>query len=357
MKSSDLASFASLVYSPDTRDVLDPPTVVTLDMDKAGGVHFLRTIIAALFLAAVTFAGISMRHAVLRQRAITKTQIQERENATRADALVESLLSAEITQVPSVLSDLDHVRKWADPLLKIKVDESADGSAEKLNFSLALLPVDNSQIDYLSGQLPICTLEQFPVVRKALLPYKDKITNMLWRLVQDEEQDVSQRFQSAAALATYTPGDERWKEVAPFIAQHLTSTITSVYVGEWLRLLQPVRHQLTDPLINIHSDRRRSEKQRETTALVLANYLQDRPDRLLNTILLADEIAEFSPLVDAALLRIRHGTADRRDPGDDAAKSISAAAGCSLETPGDGCRDATAFGARPRSLAVIQVHG
>jgi serine/threonine protein kinase/formylglycine-generating enzyme required for sulfatase activity len=268
-------------------------------MGKAARVHGLRTGVVALLLVAMTFAGVRIRNAVLEQQARTQAQFQEKENTTRADSLVESLLSAEITQVPAVVSDLTELRQWADPLLKTKIGDAQDSSAEKLHLALALLPVDDSQIDYLNGQLVVCTLDQFPVVREALLPHKDKITDALWQLVQDDQQDAALRFQAAAALSEYAPDDDRWYKVAPFVAQHLTSAVSSVSFGLWLKHFRPVSQQLTGPLTGIHAARSRSEKQRETAALSLADYLQDKPDELTDVILLADELAEFSPLINA----------------------------------------------------------
>jgi hypothetical protein len=253
-------------------------------MHIAGRVHGLRTALVAITLAATSFAGIKVRNAVLEQRAETK-------NETRSEVLVDSLLNAEITQVPAVISEMTNVRSWTDPLLKTKIAEAADPSTEKLHLSLALLPVDPSQIEFLTEQIPTCSLNQFPVVRDALLPYKDAITNKLW-----QQRDVPGRFQASAALARYAPDDSRWSEEAPFVAQHLTSAVSSLSFGKWLEHFRPASRHLTDPLIDIHADRTRSEKQREAAAVALAEFLWDEPNRLANIILVADEYAEFSPL-------------------------------------------------------------
>ena len=255
-------------------------------MAKAGRVHAIRSALVLLALVAVVLGGITVRSAVV-----------ERENSTRAEAFVDSLASADIAQVPAVISNLNEYREWADPLLKARIAESADGSAKKLQLALALLPVDDSQIEYLRDRLPVCSLTQFPVLRTALLPHQGKLTETLWQVATDEQRDATQRFQAAAALAEYAPDDARWQAAAPFVAQHLTSAVSPVYLGPWRELLHPASQQLAGPLTAIHADRARSEKQREAAAFVLSDYLRDQPDRLVDVMLMADELAEFSPLI------------------------------------------------------------
>ena len=257
-------------------------------MVKAGRHHAIRTIVASLLLAIVTFTGLTIQQQGVVQR-----------NATHAAGLIDSLLKADITQVPAVVSDLSNFREWSDPLLRAKLAEATDGSEAKLHLALALLPVDDSQIEYLRAQLPVCTLEQLPVVRKALLPHKDKLTDAMWHVVQDESQDAARRFQTAAALAEYAPNDERWKSTAPFVAQHLTSVVSSAYLGSWRQLFQPASKPLTSPLTGIQADRSRSEKQREAAVFLLSDYLRDQPEQLVEIVLVADELAEFSQLMEA----------------------------------------------------------
>ena len=125
------------------------------------------------------------------------------------------------------------------------------------------------------------------------------MTDALWQSVLDESQANSRRFQAAAALAEYAPDDEHWQQTAPFVAQHLTSAISSVYLAKWRQLFKPGSKALTGPLTGIHAERSRPEKQREAAAFVLSDYLGDQPLTLTDAILIADELAEHSPLLEA----------------------------------------------------------
>lgn len=257
-------------------------------MGRAGRVHGLRTILAASFLITASFLGLSIRNA-----------INESQSRTRGEAMVDSLASADITQVPAVVFNLNEYREWADPLLKARILEFEDGSVERLQLALGLVSVDESQIEYLLNQLPVCSLTQFPVLQAALLPHKDRLADTLWQVTTDEQRDAAHRFQAAVALAEYFPNDGRWQETAPFVTRHLTTAVSSVYIERWRDFLRPARAQLTDPLTAILADRSHNQKQREAVAFVLSDYLLDQPDKLADVILVADNLAEFSLLVDA----------------------------------------------------------
>ena len=136
-------------------------------------------------------------------------------------------------------------------------------------------------------------------MRDSLLPYKDQIEENLWALVQNEENNPAQRFQAAAALATYSTEDKRWQEVVPFVTQYLTSAVPSASVDDWIRLFNPARQNLTKPISAVHADRNRPARQREAAALALAQYWNDQPNELVNAVLIADEAPEFSRLTEA----------------------------------------------------------
>jgi len=63
----------------------------------------------------------------------------------RASALVESLQKVGTSDVPAIVKQLSGYRRWADPQLVRAVQSSDD--REHLHASLALLPVDTSQVD------------------------------------------------------------------------------------------------------------------------------------------------------------------------------------------------------------------
>ena len=192
-------------------------------MARAARVHAIRSTIVAATLLVAALVGMKIRSAVV-----------ERHNATRAEGLVDELMRADIGQVPGIVEDLAAYRTWADPLLKADWEQANKGSAERLNLSLALLPVDQTQVKSLREQLLMVTPQQFPIVRDALLnrvlgvhwtgpsggPGSDQVeakapptqlapwwnndvVEPLWATALDAKRGVPPRFQAACALATY----------------------------------------------------------------------------------------------------------------------------------------------------------
>lgn len=268
-------------------------------MSQAARVHGIRTGIVALLLAALVVSGVRLRDVMRQQQVRTDKQIKEKEIATRAEGLVQTLLNADVNQVPFVVEDINDIRHWANPLLYAELDAAADKSPQKLHLALALLPIDERQIDYLCERISNCTLNQFSVVRGALAPHQEKVTVLLWELVADDRQEAPRRFQAAAALARYAPEDVRWAQVAPFVARHLTGATSSVSFDQWLEHFRPASPHLTSPFEAVYYDQARPSKERKAATLALANYCRQDPQKLTDLILAADEATAFATLISA----------------------------------------------------------
>src|SRR5207253_198863 len=74
-------------------------------------------------------------------------------DAAYAEQLVKGLLQAEDSQVPALVRNLDRYRKHVDPRLRVVLDDPDSSPTERLHASLALLPVDSGQADYLHARL------------------------------------------------------------------------------------------------------------------------------------------------------------------------------------------------------------
>ena len=93
-------------------------------------------------------------------------------------------------------------------------------SRQKLHASLALLPVDATQVDYLYGRLLDAEPHEVPVIRDALAPHKDELLDKLWAVVEKPDKGKeSQRLRAAAALAKYDPDSEKWAKVQDAVWQ------------------------------------------------------------------------------------------------------------------------------------------
>ena len=182
-------------------------------MRKAGRVHGFHSGIAAVLLLILILGG------------------REIYGRSRANSLVEQLVKADIAQVPGIVESLAAYRSWADPLLEQEEDKAKDSSPEKLRLSLARLPMDAGQVNYLRDQLLVVTPLEFPVVRDALSAHEDATAEPLWKAALDSKLPVERRFQAACALASYMPDDKRWNEISTLVANHVVSRQASEFLA------------------------------------------------------------------------------------------------------------------------------
>src|SRR5262249_34326145 len=154
-------------------------------------VHALRGALVAGLLAVAIATGLIIRE-----------QVDEQQKATRAAGLVQGLLSADTSQVPDLVTQMAEYRKWADRLLRQEIDKAAAGSRQKLHASMALLPVDAAQVDYLHLRLLDAEPSEVAVIRGVLDPHKEVLVEKLWAVIEvPVKGKESQRLRAAAALA------------------------------------------------------------------------------------------------------------------------------------------------------------
>src|SRR5262245_50268500 len=234
-----------------------------------------------LVVAAVT--GLAIREQVVEQR-----------KATHAAGLVMRVLDAETVQVPGVVGEMAEYRKWTDPLLRQEHGKAAMNSRRKLHASLALLPVDATQVDYLCGRLVDAVPQEVPVIRDALAPHKDSLLDKLWAVVERPEKGKeSRRLRAASALAKYEPESQRWGKAGGLVANDLVLE-NPVYLGQWSEAFRPVRDRLIPQLSEIFRDHQPERTaERSVATNLLADYVYDQP-RVLADLLMDADGKQFS---------------------------------------------------------------
>ena len=104
----------------------------------------------------------------------------------KAHALRERLLDANTNEVPTIVANMAPYRYWIDPLLRDAAAQAEAGkdARKQLHASLALLPVDATQVDYLYRRLLDAEPQEVPVIRDALAPHKESLLDKLWAVVK-----------------------------------------------------------------------------------------------------------------------------------------------------------------------------
>jgi eukaryotic-like serine/threonine-protein kinase len=242
-------------------------------MRKASRYHAVRGFVLALLLSLIGWGA------------------YEGHGTLRAHALLERLLDANTNEVPTIVEDIAGYRRWLDPLLH---DAQAQATQDKdhrklLHTSLALLPVDASQMAYLYTRLIDAEPSEVPVVRDALTPHKEQLLDKLWAVVEAPEKGKeSQRLRAAAALAKYDPDSEKWAKVQEAVGNDLV-VVPAVYLAIWMDSLRPVRDKLLPHLLAVYRDATRRDVERSLATDILADYAADQPQLLADLLMDADD--------------------------------------------------------------------
>jgi eukaryotic-like serine/threonine-protein kinase len=275
------------------RDWTDPQRTM---MKRAGRVHGFRALTLATILILLGWGSYEVYGRLQAQR------------------LRDKLLGSPLADVQGIITELKHFRRWVDPLLTQAYAEAkkAGNSQKQLHASLALLPVDDTQLTYLKDRLLRADARDISVIRQSLAGHKDSLVSECWRVLEKPEQEhKGKALQAASALALYDPENPLWEKVRIDVANRLVAENAYV-VSRWVDALSPLAKQLIDPLAVIFRDETRSETERTVAASALAEYLSDQPNDLARLLVDATEqqFAALYPSVErqsqpaAALLEV-----------------------------------------------------
>lgn len=219
-------------------------------------------------------------------------------NRLHARGMVSTLLAAETREVPNLIAPLENYRRLTDPLLRAALDQAqADGNERRqLHASLALLPSDNEQTEYLHRQILLADPTTSVVIRDVLGRPDAAFSSMLWSLLIDHGQPAAKRFRAAIALAAYDPPTDhnanRWRQVAGFVADQTVETLIKdpASLATLTNALTPIKGELTPRLSDLFRDIRSDRSQHRFFATsLLVTFLSEDDDRLCDLIVDADE--------------------------------------------------------------------
>jgi eukaryotic-like serine/threonine-protein kinase len=248
-------------------------------MLKATRYHTMRGISLAVFVAIAAGAGLTYRETVSQQQ-----------KEARAAGLVKGLVAADASQVPAIIGELRGYRKWADVLLRQELGSQADDSRGKLNTSLALLPVDPDQVDFLYHRLLTAEPNELPVIREALFPYRNALIAKLWQAVEKPAKgEKKTRLRAAATLAKYDPENGKWDQYSAAAVDDVVQE-NPIFLSQWSEAFRPVKDRLLQALSAIYRDHRpESSAERSLATNLLADYASGQPQVLSNLLMNADE--------------------------------------------------------------------
>ena len=232
----------------------------------------------------------------------TERQRKMMGQATRyhATSVSDRIINANTTDVLTILEEMKPYRHFIDKLLQdaFHKAEVNQNPRKQLHASLAMLPVDATQVKYLSDRLLDAELNELPVIRDALAPHKDALLDELWSVVEmPEKGKESQRLRAATALAKYDSEGEKWAKANALVVNDLVLE-NAVFLGQWSEAFRPIKSHLLSPLSVVFRDQQTDRAaERKLATNLLADYAADLPQVLADLLMDADDkqFAVFYP--------------------------------------------------------------
>jgi formylglycine-generating enzyme required for sulfatase activity len=251
-------------------------------MQRAARFHALRGLASLLLLLLLAWCGYEVY------------------GGMRAESLVANIVTADTKEVAPLLQQVAGYRRWARPHLLRHIREDAEESKAHLHASLALLPVDEGQAQYLYQRLLQASPTELPVIRAALLPERPALRERLWGVLEDRQAHAEQRFRAACALAAPDVTEDktnrnRWQRVAPFVADQLLAAVQQNpnSYPPLLETLRPVRASSVAPLSAVFRSEERADGDRSWAANFLGEYAAPK---VLADLLLDANATQFAVL-------------------------------------------------------------
>ena len=230
-------------------------------MQQATRHHTTRALLATTLAIALVLSGLGV-----------KRWNDERLMDRDAASLVSKIETADFGKLADEFKKLPTLRAIVDPKLKAALEHTRPDSDEQLKLSLALLPTDPTQLDFLVGRLQSAQASQVQLIVEQLRPHKEKILESLWSAIEGENKAAW--LPVASALADYDPSNERWRGIAAKVSDAMVRE-NSLRVSTWIELLRPAAMQLNPELKRIYAatpDATRSQAQIDLATDIVETY-------------------------------------------------------------------------------------
>ena len=219
-----------------------------------------------------------------------------RDNSELVKGLVQQIETAQMGNVPEIIEQLEPIRSWADPQLKLEFDR-VEKPESKLKLALAMLPNEEFVLDYIISQLPVCDGAQLEVILPLISEHSELVSKALWQLAPNAliDQDIN-LLPIAAVLSQFDPRSHQWPGLADTITERLLQE-SSLRRSKWIELLFPVREYLVNSLVEIYRDQNSSRQMVDLATDILEVYAADNLE-VLAQLILTSKPKQFNQLFD-----------------------------------------------------------
>jgi eukaryotic-like serine/threonine-protein kinase len=261
-------------------------------MMKAAGRRIgLRSTAVAAGLACLVWAGFA---------------VNRRMEAQRIAGIVDQLATAEIANVPEIVTELEPARSAAGPLLLTSYAAEDATPQGRLNAALAALSLESggAETDKMVDAVYASMLEASPDDMAAMLDcvdaHADRIGDRASTELAAANGQSSNILPIASLVAAFKPQSD-WDSAAAIAVVNELLTAPADAVGGWTRRLQPAQEHLIEPLLEAFQDADRPAPQRVVAGDLLVALAPDedraRVARLVDLLEHATTPQQFNRIV------------------------------------------------------------
>jgi formylglycine-generating enzyme required for sulfatase activity/predicted Ser/Thr protein kinase len=227
----------------------------------------------------VTFAGLLALMFLIAGSGVTRRLFEQRD-ALRASQLVTRLVDEPAAMVPAIVQELARYRRWADPRLREMLTSGGASARAQVRASVAMLPVDDKQIETLKSRLLKPDPPEFALILDTLKPHARGLVPELWQQFRVAAQPAESRFRLGLALATFDPEAPQWQDAdAKFLVDRLLAERLDDQ-RELRAYLRPIRGRLLPVLDGRFADPSLTAPAQSAIAGAVAEFARDEPHRL-----------------------------------------------------------------------------
>ncbi|MEZ6120334.1 MAG: serine/threonine-protein kinase [Pirellulaceae bacterium] len=221
---------------------------------------------------------------------LTMVMIHRQRNARLQ---VESVVHSDWNALPNTIGQLDLRNRRIDAeLRRVMVEGDRD---ERLRASLALLPNDAGQAEFLFQQCFEISPQELGVVRTVLGDSLKQRVPELQAILRDTTQAADRRFRAGVLLAAdgtnvNHANDEDLTANAEFLAVRLISECerNPQQTADWLSLWQPAGRILADELFQLATDESVTSAERQWATVATCQFATARPELLVKLLTQCD---------------------------------------------------------------------
>lgn len=218
--------------------------------------------------------------------AIVLTALTVRRPYERAAELTDKLMVADITLVPEIIDEMKGYRRWVNPRLHDTIENPKSNDKQRMQARMALLEDDVQQLQYLERSMLKAEPDELLILRQMLMPHAGALKGRLWAVLENRSSNPKEAFRCACALALLDPENDRWNSAYESVVSQLVLEDWSL-LSSWAEVLRPMREPLAEHLKAVLADSPRPAE-RHAAAIVLAVFLRDEPDELVELIYRAE---------------------------------------------------------------------